>query len=60
MLDGLRLVLMVFYAPTRGLREMRDRGALGQAALIALFSQVSYLLVTQYLSGEKLLVFGGP
>jgi tetratricopeptide (TPR) repeat protein len=60
MLDGLRLVLMVFYAPGRGLREMRDRGALGQAALIALFSQVSYLLVTQYLSGEKLLAFGGP
>ena len=60
MLDGLRLVLMVFYAPGRGLREMRDRGALGLAALIALFSQVSYLLVTQYLSGERLLAFGGP
>jgi tetratricopeptide (TPR) repeat protein len=60
MLDGLRLVLMVFYAPGRGLREMRDRGALGLAALIALFSQVSYLLVTQYLSGERVLAFGGP
>ena len=60
MLDGLRLVLMIFYAPGRGLREMRDRGALGQAALIALFSQVAYLLVTQYLSGERLLAFGGP
>lgn len=60
MLDWLRLVLMIFYAPARGLREMRDRGALGQAALIALFSQVSYLLVTQWLTGEKSLVFGGP
>ncbi|MFZ0062568.1 MAG: tetratricopeptide repeat protein [Pyrinomonadaceae bacterium] len=60
MLDGLRLVLMVFYAPGRGLREMRDRGALGLAALIALFSQMSYLLVTQYLSGERVLAFGGP
>lgn len=59
MLDWLRLVLMIFYAPARGLREMRDRGALGQAALIALFSQVAYLLVTQWLSGEKNLVFGG-
>lgn len=58
--DGLRLVLMVFYAPGRGLREMRDRGALGLAALIALFSQVAYLLVTQYLSGERILAFGGP
>ena len=60
MLDGLRLVLMVFYAPGRGLREMRDRGPLGLAALIALFSQAAYLLVTQYLSGQKLLAFGGP
>jgi tetratricopeptide (TPR) repeat protein len=60
MLDGLRLVLMVFYAPGRGLREMRDRGALSQAALIALFSQIAYLLVTQNLSGEKILAFGGP
>ncbi len=59
MLDGLRLVLMVFYAPGRGLREMRDRGTLGLAALIALVSQVAYLLVTQYLSGQKLLAFGG-
>jgi tetratricopeptide (TPR) repeat protein len=59
MLDGLRLVLMVFYAPGRGLREMRDRGPLGQAALIAVFSQVAYLLVTQYLSGQKLFAFGG-
>ena len=58
--DGLRLVLMVFYAPGRGLREMRDRGALGLAALIAIFSQVAYLLVTQYLSGERILAFGGP
>jgi tetratricopeptide (TPR) repeat protein len=60
MLDGLRLLLMVFYAPGRGLREMRDRGALGLAALIALFGQVAYLLVTQYLSGERILAFGGP
>lgn len=59
MLDWLRLLLMVFYAPARGLREMRDRGALGQAALLALFSQVAYLLVTQWLSGEKNFVFGG-
>jgi hypothetical protein len=60
MLDGLRLIVMIFYAPGRGLREMRDRGALGLAVLIALFSQVSYLLVTQYLAGSKILVFGGP
>ena len=60
MFDWFRMVLMIFYSPARGLREMRDRGALGQAAFIALFSQVAYLLVTQWLSGEKHLVFGGP
>ena len=60
MFDWFRTVLMIFYSPARGLREMRDRGALGQAAFIALLSQVAYLLVTQWLSGEKHLVFGGP
>ncbi len=60
MLDWLRLLLMVFYAPGRGIREVRDRASLGAMGIIALFSQASYYLVTQWLSGEKLLVFGGP
>lgn len=60
MLDWLRLLSMIFYAPVRGMREMRDRAPLAPAALIALFSQAAYLLVTQWLSGDKNLVFGGP
>ncbi|MEP6922521.1 MAG: tetratricopeptide repeat protein, partial [bacterium] len=59
MLDWLRLVLMVFYAPVRGLREVRDRGALAPAALLALFSQIAYLLVSQWLANDRHLVFAG-
>ncbi|MDQ3687639.1 MAG: hypothetical protein M3430_18855 [Acidobacteriota bacterium] len=35
MTDGLRLLLMMFYAPARAMREVRDRAPLGQTALIA-------------------------
>ena len=44
-LDWLRLLLMVFYAPGRGLREVRDRGALAPTTLLALGSHVALLLV---------------
>ncbi len=60
MLDWLRLVLMVFYAPVRGLREVRDRGALAPTALLALCSQIGYLLISQWLSNDRHLVFAGP
>lgn len=60
MLNWFRLVLMIFYAPARGMREVRDRGALAQSGLIALISQVAYFLTTEWLSGDKLLIFGGP
>jgi tetratricopeptide (TPR) repeat protein len=37
---------MIFYAPARGLREVRDRAPLAAASLVALFSHVTFLLVT--------------
>jgi len=37
---------MIFYAPARGLREVRDRAPLAAASLVALFSHVAFLLVT--------------
>ncbi|HEY8184716.1 MAG TPA: tetratricopeptide repeat protein [Pyrinomonadaceae bacterium] len=37
-LDWLRLLLMIFYAPGRGLREVRDRAPLAPAALVALIA----------------------
>ncbi|HEX7318422.1 MAG TPA: tetratricopeptide repeat protein [Pyrinomonadaceae bacterium] len=38
-MDWLRPLLMLFYAPARGLAEVRDRAPLGQAALLALLAQ---------------------
>jgi hypothetical protein len=35
MIDWLRFLLMIFYAPVRGMRGMRDRGSLAPVALIA-------------------------
>ncbi len=40
-LDWLRLLLMIFYAPARGLREVRDRAPLAASALLAV---VAYAL----------------
>ena len=36
---------MVFYAPARGLREVRDRAALAPTSLLALGSHVALLSV---------------
>ncbi|MEP6568928.1 MAG: tetratricopeptide repeat protein [Acidobacteriota bacterium] len=44
-LDWLRLLLMIFYAPGRGLREVRDRASLVSASLLALTIHVAFLLV---------------
>ncbi len=32
MIDWLRFLLMIFYAPLRGMREIRDRGSLAPVA----------------------------
>jgi tetratricopeptide (TPR) repeat protein len=47
MIDWLRLLLMIFYAPLRGLREVRDRGSLAPIALMAVLSQLAFDLVTR-------------
>ena len=59
MLDWLRLILMGFYAPARGMQEVRDRAALASAGVLALISQVLYFLVTQWLAGERTFIQGG-
>jgi len=40
---------MIFYAPARGLREVRDRAPLAAASLVALSSHVAFLLVATML-----------
>jgi tetratricopeptide (TPR) repeat protein len=50
MIDWVRSLLMIFYAPARGMREMRDR-SLAPIAIIALLSQVAFGLVTKKFAG---------
>jgi tetratricopeptide (TPR) repeat protein len=60
MANWLRLLLMLFYAPLRGMKEVRDRGALGPAALIALLTQFAYSITTQWLAGGGNVLLFGP
>src|SRR5258707_14890464 len=53
MTDWLKLVGMIFYAPLRGMREVRDRASLGPLMLWAYGSQVIYVFATQWLAGDK-------
>jgi tetratricopeptide (TPR) repeat protein len=53
MLDWLRFLLMVFYAPVRGMRGMRDRGSLAPVALIAFAGQFAYGFVSKRFAGAQ-------
>jgi tetratricopeptide (TPR) repeat protein len=46
MTDWLRILLMIFYAPIRGMREVRDRGSLAPAAFVAFLAEAAYTLLT--------------
>jgi tetratricopeptide (TPR) repeat protein len=59
MIDWLRLLLMIFYAPLRGLREIRDRGSLAPVAFLAFLAQAAYSLVTDKFSGFATFSSGG-
>ena len=47
-MDWLRPLLLMFYAPARGMAEVRDRAPLGQAALLAVLLQVAHALLGQW------------
>jgi tetratricopeptide (TPR) repeat protein len=51
MADWPRLIAMIFYAPLRGMREVRDRGSLAPLIVCAFFSQIAYTLVSNWYSG---------
>src|SRR6185295_13543984 len=51
---------MIFYAPLRGLREVRDRAPLAAMGLLAFISQLAYSTITLWLSGNRSFLFGGP
>jgi tetratricopeptide (TPR) repeat protein len=48
MADWLRPLMLMFYAPARGMAEVRERAPLGQAALLAVLLQVAHALVAQW------------
>jgi tetratricopeptide (TPR) repeat protein len=59
MIDWLRLLLMVFYAPLRGMREVRDRSSLSPIALMAVLSQLAFDYVSRRFGGEPMFPRGG-
>ncbi len=51
MLDWLRFLLMIFYAPVRGMRGMRDRGSLAPVVLIAFIAQFAFGFIAKRFAG---------
>ena len=60
MIDWLRLLGMIFYAPLRGMREVRDRGRLGPAVLTAYIVQVIYAFSIELLAGNQAFLKPSP
>ena len=44
---------MIFYAPLRGMREVRDRSGLGPAVICAYLVQVAYTFLILWLAGDR-------
>lgn len=59
MIDWLRFLLMIFYAPLRGMRGMRDRGSLAPVAVIAVLSQLAFNVITKKFAGLPTIGSGG-
>src|SRR5215217_8278231 len=59
MIDWLRFLLMIFYAPLRGMRGMRDRASLAPVALIAFLSQAAFSVITRKFVGIPTVTSGG-
>ncbi len=60
MLNWLRLVLMTFYAPARAMREVRDRGALAPAGLVALLAHALFFFSVSWFYLRHLINPGQP
>ena len=59
-MDWLRPLLLMFYAPARGLRLVRDRAPLAAAALLALLTQLLYAYFIQWLYLRNAFALPGP
>ena len=59
-MNWLRPLLMMFYAPARGMSEVRERSPLAAAMLLALLSQVGYVAYTQWHFINQIFVLNAP
>ncbi len=57
MIDWLRFLLMIFYAPIRGMRGMRDRGSLAPVVFIAFAGQFAFGFVVKRFFGASYGIF---
>ena len=53
MLNWLRFLFMIFYAPVRGMRGMRDRGSLAPVVLLAFVGQFAFGFVAKKFAGAQ-------
>lgn len=60
MTDWLRFIAMIFYAPLRGMREVRDHGSLLPAIICAYLSQVAYVFAVQWLTSDRSFITRPP
>ena len=51
MINWLRLLLTIFYAPLRGMRQIREQGSLAPAAFLAFLVEVAYSFITDKFAG---------
>jgi tetratricopeptide (TPR) repeat protein len=58
MLDWFKPLLMMFYAPARGMAVVRERAPLGKAALVALVAYALHNLVASWSGATSLLAVG--
>ena len=60
MLNWFRLILMIFYAPARAMREVRDRGSLAPTALVALLTHALFFFSLSWFYLRHLINPGRP
>ncbi len=60
MTNWLRPLLLMFYAPRRGMSEVRDRAPLGGAMLLALLAQLGFVAYTLWHFLTPLFLVGSP
>jgi tetratricopeptide (TPR) repeat protein len=60
MTNWLRPLLMMFYAPARGMSEVRDRSPLGASLLLVLLAQTGYIAYTQWRFINPAFALHGP